>query len=68
MVVNGENGLICERNNAESLASALESLLLDKNLRIQYGENGYRKFKSEFTLQSFESRFAGILNDIVANM
>ena len=66
MVVNGENGLICERNNAESLATALETLLLDKNLRIQYGENGYKKFKSEFTLQSFESRIVGILKEIVA--
>lgn len=64
MVVNGENGLICERNNAESLATALETLLLDKNLRIQYGENGYKKFKSEFTLQSFEKRFVGILKDV----
>jgi glycosyltransferase involved in cell wall biosynthesis len=61
MVVNGQNGLICERNNAESLATALETLLLDKNLRIQYGENGYKKFKSEFTLQSFEKRIVEIL-------
>jgi glycosyltransferase involved in cell wall biosynthesis len=53
--------LICERNNAESLATALETLLLDKNLRIQYGENGYKKFKSEFTLQSFENRIVEIL-------
>ena len=63
MVVNGENGLICERNNAESLATALEKLLLDKNLRIQYGENGYKKFKSEFTLQSFENRIVEILKN-----
>ena len=63
MVVNGENGLICERNNAESLAIALEKLLLDKNLRIQYGENGYKKFKSEFTLQSFENRIVEILKN-----
>ena len=61
MVVNGQNGLICERNNTESLATALETLLLDKNLRIQYGENGYKKFKSEFTLQSFEKRIVEIL-------
>lgn len=67
MVVNGENGLICERNNAESLAAALEKLLLDKNMRIQYGENGYKKFKSEFTLQSFEKRFVEILNQILNN-
>ena len=61
MVVNDENGLICERNNAESLATALETLLLDKNLRVQYGENGYKKFKSEFTLRSFENRIVEIL-------
>ena len=63
MVVNGENGLICERNNAESLAIALETLLLDKNLRLQHGENGYKKFKSEFTLQSFENRIVEILKN-----
>ena len=67
MVVNGENGLICERNNAESLASALEKLLLNKNMRIQYGENGYKKFKSEFTLQSFEKQIVEILNQILNN-
>ena len=67
VVVNGENGLICERKNAESLATALETLLLDKNLRIQYGENGYKKFKSEFALQSFEKRYVGILKVIVEN-
>ena len=61
VVVDGENGLICERNNAGSLAAALEKLLLDKNLRIQYGENGYKKFKSEFTLPSFEKRIVEIL-------
>lgn len=65
MVVNGENGLICDRNNAESLATALETLLLDKNLRIQYGENGYKKFKSEYTLSSFEKRLVKILKEIV---
>ena len=65
VVINGENGLICERNNAESLADALEKLLLNKDLRIQYGENGYKRFKSEFTLQSFEKRFVEILKEIV---
>ena len=67
VVVDGETGLICERNKAKSLAVALEKLLLNKNLRIQYGENGYKKFKSEFTLQSFEKRFVGIMKEIVEN-
>lgn len=68
VVANGENGLICERNNAGALAAALEKLLLDKDLRIQYGENGYKKFKSEFTLQSFEKRFVGILKNVVGGV
>ena len=67
VVVDGETGLICERNNAKSLAVALEKLLLNKNLRVQYGENGYKKFKSEFTLSSFENRFAGILKDVLSH-
>jgi glycosyltransferase involved in cell wall biosynthesis len=58
--------LICERNNAESLATALETLLLDKNLRIQYGENGYKKFKFKYTLHSFELNLVSVLKDILS--
>ena len=65
MVVNGENGLICERKNPAALAEAIEVLLKDKKLRIKMGECGYKKFKSEFTLDVFEKRFVGILNEIV---
>lgn len=65
MVVNGENGLICERKNPAALAEAIEVLLKDKALRIKMGECGYKKFKSEFTLDVLEKRFAGILNEIV---
>ena len=62
MVVNGENGLICERKNANTLADALEKLILDKSLREQYGEKGYEIFKSKYTLQSFEKHFVHILH------
>ena len=65
MIEHDVHGLICERKNPQSLANALEKLLLNKDLRIQYGENGYKRFKSEFTLQSFEKRFVEILKEIV---
>lgn len=65
MVESGENGLICERKNPIALAKAIEVLLKDKELRIKMGECGYKKFKSEFTLDVFEKRFVGILNEIV---
>ena len=66
MVENGVNGLICERQDAKSLANALKTLLLNKNLRLQYGENGYKKFKLEYTLHSFELNFAKVLKDIIS--
>ena len=66
VVAHGENGLICERKNPVALADAIEVLLKDKALRIKMGECGYKKFKSEFTLDVFEKRFVEILKDILA--
>ena len=65
MVVNGENGLICERKNPVALANAIEVLLKDNPLRVKMGECGYKKFKNEFTLNVFENNFVGILNKII---
>ncbi len=66
MIENGVNGLICERQNAQSLAEALKKLLLNKDLRIQYGENGYKKFKFKYTLHSFELNLVSVLKDILS--
>lgn len=63
MVIDGENGLICEKN-AESLANSLIKLLENAELRHQLGENGYLKYKNEFTIDSFEKKFVEILHEI----
>lgn len=65
VVVHGENGLICEKQNALSLAKALKMLIEDENMRVRYGENGYKKFKSEFTLDCFEKNFTKCLQKII---
>ena len=65
MVVDGENGLICERKNPAALADAVGQLLKDECLRTKLGENGYKKFKNEFTLDAFERRFLSILNKVL---
>ena len=67
IVVNGHNGLICERQKPQSLALSLIKLLDDSNLRLKMGECGYQRFKSEFTLEVFEKRFVDIINQILAN-
>ena len=61
MVVDGENGLVCRRNDAEGLALALECLLQDEALRHRMGAEGYRIYKENFTLQCFERRFVECL-------
>ena len=66
VVKNGENGLIAKKKDAVSLADCMEKLLEDKDLREKMGENGYRKFKSNFTLNVFEARMAEVLEYIIA--
>jgi len=66
VVKNGENGLIAKKKDAVSLADCMEKLLEDKDLREKMGEDGYRKFKSNFTLNVFEARIAEVLEYIIA--
>jgi len=63
IVKDGENGLISQKNNAESLSQCIENLLGNEKLRIQMGEDGYKKFQNKFTLKAFENTFTQIVNN-----
>ena len=52
------NGFVCQRQDASSLAEALEQLITDPALRQQMGERGYQRYREEYTLEAFEKRFA----------
>lgn len=62
IVKDGENGLICEKQNPVSLADCIAKLLGDEELRVKMGNVGYDKFCREFTLQRFENRMLDILS------
>lgn len=62
IVKDGENGLICEKQNSLSLADCIARLLDDEELRVKMGNTGYEKFCREFTLQRFEQRMVEILS------
>lgn len=62
IVKDGENGLICEKQNPDSLADCIAKLLDDEELRVKMGNAGYKKFCREFTLQRFEHRMVEILS------
>ena len=62
IVKDGENGLICEKQNPVSLADCIAKLLVDEELRVKMGSAGHEKFCREFTLDKFENRMRDILN------
>ena len=62
IVKDGENGLICEKQNPDSLADCIAKLLDDEELRVKMGSAGHEKFCREFTLDKFENRMRDILN------
>ena len=64
MVMDDENGFICKRKDAVSLANAIERLIVDEALRNTMGEEGYRIYQEKFTLSCFEQRFTEILREM----
>ena len=61
IVKDGENGLICEKNNPDSLANCIEMLLKDNTLREEYGRKGRDLFEKKYSLYTFECRMTEIL-------
>ena len=64
VIKDGENGLICRKQDAQSLSDCIGRLLDEKELREKMGEDGYRKFRKRFTLQAFEDNMCRILREL----
>ncbi len=64
-VTDGENGLISERNNHESLAVSIRHLLDSPELCKKMGEEGYQKLRKYFIEEVFEHTMHDILNNSV---
>jgi len=48
-VIDGYSGILVEKKNVEQLASALEKLILDSDLRKKMGENSYKRYIENYT-------------------
>ena len=57
----GKTGFIVEKKNARQLADRIRYLIEHPESCREMGENGYRKYRSQFTLQTFENRMKEIL-------
>lgn len=53
------------RPDPNEIANALETLMLNPQLREEMGRAGREKFEKEFTLERFEQRFVEIIRDSI---
>lgn len=65
MIVDGETGFIAERDNPNSLADKITTLVADKALAARMGENGRRRFENNFTEEAFNVRFGEAVRRIL---
>ena len=61
IVDDGVTGYVVGARNADHLAAKIEVLLNDNQQRMDMGENGYRKYQEQFTLDVFEKRMHDVL-------
>jgi len=64
IVVDQVSGELIEPRNVAQLASALEKLLTDPELRARYGRAVRQKYESDLTAQRFEQRLKETLLQI----
>ncbi|MFW5982890.1 MAG: glycosyltransferase family 4 protein [bacterium] len=67
IVENERTGYLVPQQDATALAEKLETLILNPALRKQMGTAGRAKYEKEFTLEAFEERLKGILNEIISS-
>lgn len=65
IVDNNITGFMVEQDNPNDLADKLEILINNYALRKQMGNAGRKKYEKEFTLQAFEEKLLGILQELL---
>ncbi len=67
IIEDGITGFLIPKQNEIVLAEKLEILLKDEKLRKIMGENGKKRFASNFTIEAFEKRLTTVLEEILVN-
>lgn len=65
VIIDGENGFICELGDIETIAEKALSLLMNEKMHDQYSENAYRsvreRFMSDKIVRQYEQIYAHLL-------
>ena len=65
MLRNSGAGFIVEARNSEMLAEKIATLLSDRNLREEMGNNAFHHFSSNYTLHRFESNMQRVFEQVM---
>jgi glycosyltransferase involved in cell wall biosynthesis len=68
IIQDGVNGFLVKQQDIAGLANRLEKLILDEDLRRKLGNAAFEKYKNEYTLEHFENRMLGILENIMLEL
>lgn len=64
LVKEGFNGILVPPEDSKALAKAIETLADDKALRIEMGDNGYKKIKDFYDSYSIDKEFRSVLESL----
>lgn len=64
IIEDGKTGMICNANDSIDLFNKLSTLLQDKKKQKEYGDAGYKRYLSLYTIDCFENRLISILKKI----
>jgi len=64
-IIDGETGILVEPRNIKQLATAFETLLLDKILRAQMGKLAQQRFQKHFVADVSVSKYVSLYQSII---
>lgn len=63
IVLHNETGFLVEPNNSLALKNALEELIVNTELRVTFGENGFQRAKENFSIENYVQKIEDILEN-----
>lgn len=66
-VLEGENGIIVPKGDSDRIAEATVRLLKDPELRAAMSEANRERIRQHYTLEGWQARFAGLIDEVVAD-
>jgi len=64
MVIDGETGFLIPVGNVELAAEVLEKLIINPELRLEFGKAGRKRVLAEYSLEAFEDKMKSVYGKI----